>query len=205
MHTTANSAEYYQGILDAMPIPIFVVDDDVRFLDFNRTAAKLIQADRANVLQKRGGEVLHCLNAKKSAGGCGHAQQCADCVIRKSVGSAIAGHDVHQHKTHMELQTPAGNAEVDMLVSTTPFTLAGQPGALLILEDITELLALREIIPICAGCKSIRDDQQYWQKLESYLQHHLHLDFSHGLCPKCTQVYFPNYAKEIADHQNLID
>ena len=199
MYATANPAEYYQGILDAMPMPVFVVDDDVRFLDYNRTAANLIQADRANVLHQRGGEVLRCLNAKKSLGGCGHAPQCADCVIRKSVGDAIAGHPVHQHKCHLELQSPEGIVGVDMLVTTTPFPRAGLPGALLILEDITELLALRGIIPICASCKAIRTDQQYWQKLESYLHAHLHLDFSHGLCPKCTETYFPNFAKKGAE------
>src|ERR1022692_3144602 len=148
MKTTENAADYYQGILDAVPLPMFVVDDDVRFLDYNLTAARLINADRAEVLHKRGGEVLHCLNANKSPDGCGHARQCSNCVIRKSVGSAIAGTEVKQRKTPMELD--------------------GHRRVLLILEDITELLALREMLPICAGCKSIRDDQQYWEKLESY-------------------------------------
>lgn len=202
MKTTENAAEYYQGILDAVPLPVFLVDEDVRFLDYNLTAAKLIRADRAEVLHRRGGEVLHCLNANKSPDGCGHARQCSNCVIRKSVGSAIAGDEVKQRKTFMELRTPQGIAEVDMLVTATPTELDGQRRVLLILEDVTELLALREILPICAGCKSIRDDQQYWEKLESYLHKHLNLDFSHGLCPKCTQKYFPGYSQEATDEQH---
>lgn len=192
MRTVDNAAEYYRVILDAVPLPVFVVDDDVRFLDYNQSAAKLIQADRADVLQKRGGEVLHCLNARKSLAGCGHARQCSNCVIRNSVGCAIAGTEVKQRKTFMELQTPDGIAAVDMLVTATPMELDGQRRVLLILEDITELLALREILPICSGCKSIRDDKQYWEKLESYLHKHLNLDFSHGLCPKCTRNISPN-------------
>jgi hypothetical protein len=192
MNTTANPAEYYRDILNGMPIPVFVVDDGLRFLDYNQTAAALVQADRNQVLQKRGGEALHCLNSTRSPRGCGHSRHCANCVIRKSVDSAISGNAARQQKIHMELLTPAGIVTKDMMVTTTPLKIAGQCRVLLILEDVTELLALREIIPICAGCKAIRDDQQYWQKLESYFHSHLHLDFSHGLCPECAQKYYPD-------------
>lgn len=202
MNTTAHAAAYYQRILDALPVPVLVVDDDVSIVDYNATAAKLLQTDCSAALRRRGGEVLHCLHAIKSPDGCGHARPCQDCVIRKSVGIAIAGKEVRQHKAIMELQTPDGIAKVNMLVTTTPLELEGQRRALLILEDITELLALRGIIPICSSCKAIRDDQQYWQKLESYLHQHLHLDFSHGLCPKCTLAHFPNQIKEAAVGKN---
>jgi len=60
MHTTANPAEYFSGILHAMPMPVFVVDDNGRFLDFNQTARRLIQAGRTDALQKRGWDVLPC-------------------------------------------------------------------------------------------------------------------------------------------------
>lgn len=56
---------------------------------------------------------------------------------------------------------------------------------------LSEVKTLRGMIPICAGCKSIRDDQGYWQKIESYLQDHSEAQFSHGLCPECLVRYFP--------------
>jgi len=43
-----------------MPMPVFVVDDNGRFLDFNQTARRLIQAGRTDALQKRGWDVLPC-------------------------------------------------------------------------------------------------------------------------------------------------
>lgn len=48
-----------------------------------------------------------------------------------------------------------------------------------------ELKVLRGIIPICAACKSVRDDAGYWQQVESYLARHSEARFSHGLCPEC--------------------
>jgi integral membrane sensor domain MASE1 len=50
---------------------------------------------------------------------------------------------------------------------------------------LTEIKTLRGMIPICAWCKSIRDDAGYWQQLEKYLYEHTDAHFSHGICPKC--------------------
>lgn len=192
MKTETNPSSYYRTILNTMPLPVFVVDDDVRILDFNEAAAKLLAAGRGEVLHRRGGEALHCIHAHETPGGCGHSEACRNCVIRNAVGLAAAGHRVNQHKTRLELRTACGTVGVDILVTAAPMDLEGQRRTLLILENISELLALRELLPICAGCKSIRDDQQYWQKLESYMQEHLHLDFTHGLCPDCTARLYPD-------------
>ena len=43
------------------------------------------------------------------------------------------------------------------------------------------------IIPICAKCKKIRDDQGYWQQAENYIGSHSEAEFSHGLCPTCLE------------------
>ena len=44
---------------------------------------------------------------------------------------------------------------------------------------------LEGIIPICMYCKKIRDDQQSWQQLETYISNHSEAMFSHGICPNC--------------------
>ena len=58
----------------------------------------------------------------------------------------------------------------------------------------TEWLRLSGLLPICAGCKKIRDDQGYWREVEQYLQQHTHAEFSHGLCPDCMRRLYPEYA-----------
>jgi hypothetical protein len=46
---------------------------------------------------------------------------------------------------------------------------------------------LEGIIPICMYCKKIRDDQQSWHQLETYISSHSEAMFSHGLCPTCIE------------------
>lgn len=44
---------------------------------------------------------------------------------------------------------------------------------------------LSGLIPICAWCKKIRDDQGYWQQVETYITQHSEASFTHGICPEC--------------------
>jgi hypothetical protein len=55
-------------------------------------------------------------------------------------------------------------------------------------EAVADIKILRGLIPICAGCKKIRDDQGYWRQLEVYLEQHSAAIFSHGLCPDCAEM-----------------
>jgi PAS domain S-box-containing protein len=53
------------------------------------------------------------------------------------------------------------------------------------LKQNAEVRTLREILPICSYCKKIRDDENYWQSVESYFSRHTNTRFSHGVCPSC--------------------
>jgi GAF domain-containing protein len=59
-------------------------------------------------------------------------------------------------------------------------------------EAATNLKTLSGLLPICGGCKEIRDDNGYWQKVETYISQHTDATFTHGLCPKCSRIYFPD-------------
>lgn len=50
---------------------------------------------------------------------------------------------------------------------------------------MTHVKLLQGILPICCYCKSIRQDEVSWRKLEEYLADHTDVDFSHGICPEC--------------------
>jgi phosphoserine phosphatase RsbU/P len=54
-----------------------------------------------------------------------------------------------------------------------------------ILEYTTQIRVLKELLPICMYCKRIRDDQDYWQQVETYIHSHTGSNFSHGICPEC--------------------
>ena len=52
---------------------------------------------------------------------------------------------------------------------------------------LTEVSTLSGLLPICANCKSVRDDKGYWHRVEAYLHSHSDLEFTHGLCPQCAE------------------
>jgi DNA-binding NtrC family response regulator len=63
-------------------------------------------------------------------------------------------------------------------------------------EALAHVKQLSGLLPICASCKSIRDDQGYWQQLERYLDNHAEVQFTHGICPSCAQKLYPNLFDE---------
>jgi DNA-binding response OmpR family regulator len=50
---------------------------------------------------------------------------------------------------------------------------------------LRQVKTLHGLLPICAYCKRIREGEDYWQQVESYIQHHSDASFSHGVCPDC--------------------
>jgi YesN/AraC family two-component response regulator len=64
-----------------------------------------------------------------------------------------------------------------------------------LIQDLQKSLAnvksLSGLLPICAGCKKIRDDKGYWSQVETYVQKHSEATFTHGLCPDCIKKYYP--------------
>lgn len=52
---------------------------------------------------------------------------------------------------------------------------------------LAEVRTLRSFLPICAYCKRIRDDEDYWHSVEEYISNHTNTQFSHAICPACLQ------------------
>ncbi len=63
-------------------------------------------------------------------------------------------------------------------------------------DALAEVKTLRGIVPICAHCKSIRNDQGYYESVEHYMSRHAEVEFSHGFCPKCEKKYYGNLLKD---------
>jgi sigma-B regulation protein RsbU (phosphoserine phosphatase) len=56
-----------------------------------------------------------------------------------------------------------------------------------ILRYATQVRQLEEMMPICSYCKKIRDDKNYWQQIEGYINERTGSEFSHSVCPDCYQ------------------
>ena len=187
--------EFFRSVLDSMPSAVFVVDADVRILHLNATATAWLGQDTDAVLMLRGGEAFHCIHSTETPEGCGRAESCRDCVVRGSVRAAMRGSKVFRAKARVQLRQRERLTDIHLLITAAPFAHEEQQLALLILEDISELIQLRSMLPICANCKKIRNDADYWEQVESYFQTRLGVDFSHSVCPECLGRLYPDLQK----------
>lgn len=60
-------------------------------------------------------------------------------------------------------------------------------------EALNRVNTLSGLLPICAACKKIRDDDGYWHQVEEYIMDHSEVDFSHGICPDCIRKLYPEF------------
>lgn len=182
--------DYWRTVFDVTPVPTFIVDENIQIIEANPAAEKLLAEEREEILRHKGGEVLRCIHAVKAGNRCGISGECKNCVIRNSVQSAARGTGTRRTKARMERLQDGKRVEAQIWVTTTPFVHQSRNHVLLILEDITELLSLRKLLPVCAHCKRIRDDEKYWQDIDTYLAEHMDMNFSHGVCPDCFKQYY---------------
>lgn len=81
------------------------------------------------------------------------------------------------------------SGEIDS-VATTERDITEIKNALRLNEP--EVKSLSGLLPICSSCKQIRDDKGYWHQIESYIKNHSDAEFTHGICPKCIKILYPN-------------
>ncbi len=63
-------------------------------------------------------------------------------------------------------------------------------------EALDNIKTLKGLLPICAHCKKIRDDEGYWQDVSVYIRDHSEAEFSHGICPDCMKEFYPDFYEE---------
>ncbi len=61
---------------------------------------------------------------------------------------------------------------------------------------LREVKTLQGILPICSHCKNIRTQAGDWQQIEAYVHAHSDADFSHGVCPDCLRLHYPDFVDE---------
>lgn len=134
-----------------------------------------------------------------------------DFVHPEDIDAISANHERHLRENFSSItyrfRTPDGSF---VWVETDASTFVGDSGNATIVcvtRDVTETIRAREaearlvaelrervaqieelsgLLPICAWCKSIRDDEGYWHRVDTYLTRHGGLSFTHGICPSCS-------------------
>jgi hypothetical protein len=63
-------------------------------------------------------------------------------------------------------------------------------------EALDQVKELRGLLPMCVGCKKIRNDQGYWEHVDLYIRSHTHAEFTHSICPECARRLYPELYSE---------
>lgn len=185
-------AEFMRYALDAIPAIVVVADEDVRILYRNQAGRALLKGEK--IYGNRFGEVMRCIHSADVPEGCGHGPRCADCLVRKAVNSVFAGNAVRRARTDIDVKIGKETLKIPALISASGFAFEGRTYSLLVIEDISELIDLRPLLPVCASCKSIHAPDGQWEKMETYLKRNgREVGITHGLCPACSQKLYPDY------------
>lgn len=87
--------------------------------------------------------------------------------------------ELNDYKENLEILVADRTKELKQ--SNTELTLA-----------LSEVRTLKGLLPICASCKKIRDDNGYWNQIESYISRHSGAEFTHSICPACAERLYPD-------------
>ena len=179
-------------LVDTMDDAWIVLDAADRLLDFNQAAEQIW----GHPLKKAVGQPF-----ARIPGG-------APPVVRRE--------DPRQARTEIEVSRQGRPAHYELRQSPLVDPRGRCGGRLVVLRDVTRrkqveaererLLAelqralatvrkLEGLLPICAGCKKIRDEQGTWRHVEEYIRDHSQVEFSHGICPQCAERFYPEYQR----------
>lgn len=70
---------------------------------------------------------------------------------------------------------------------------------------LNEIKTLSGLIPICASCKKVRDDKGFWNQIEVYIRDRSDAEFSHGICPDCSEKLYGQYHQETRDQPSTTE
>jgi hypothetical protein len=194
----AGSEQFFEQVFHAVPSPMFVVDEDVRVQQYNRAAETLVGSREDHAEFVRAGDLLHCIHADESPGGCGRSACCRTCVVRGAVLKASVGGTVYRRAAKLTILSQGRAVEAEFQVTACPFTALERRYVLLTLEEFGEVRRLESLLPICAWCRRARTGENYWQSVERYVADQMKLGLTHCICEECLEKNFSEEGEERA-------
>lgn len=179
-----------QNIIDASPLPTFIVDGDVVIAAVNQAALGLMRDQVRIPFSRRCGEALDCIHAIEACR-CGASEHCSECGVRQAVGDACRGEKTTRQKTLVEVALHGKIVPLTFLVSATPLlSEKGCNHAILVLEDVSALMEAFEIITVCSHCMQVKLDDKKWLNFYDYFFKQFGVRFSHGICNECYEKLY---------------
>lgn len=180
-------------LFDTIPQLALLLDPECQVHAVNNSARAFLEY-RREFQVARCGDVLGCVHHYDHVLGCGFGPVCPSCVVRNTALDAIQGTETRRAKGKLEFQS---GQSMSILVSSSPFEYHHQKYVIIIIEDISVITELQGLIPICASCKKIRDDQGYWNRVETYIEEHSEAEFTHDICPDCSKELYASMKAKV--------
>ncbi len=150
-----------------------------------------------NAYAERGREVFAALAAgrRKEARARTAAAEHASAGFEEALRAVLAGASERAASERLRLDADQRRAILLVALLTTGGLLAGAAVVFRAMQLVSRINSLSGLLPICASCKSIRDDGGYWNQLELYVEKHSDAQFTHGLCEPCVDKLKAQAAK----------
>lgn len=209
----ADSEKRFANIIDFLPDPTWVIDNEGRIIAWNHAVERLTgikkneimgQGDYAYAVPFYGKRrpILIDLVLKRD-----EEWEKMYLSIKERDGILIESESFHPHMGEGGLYFAATaaklyNAEGDVVgaietlrdITATKCSEKEREEIIAELQDaISKVRTLSGLLPICASCKKIRDDAGYWNQVEKYIGERSEAKFSHSLCPDCTKKLYPEF------------
>lgn len=191
------SEERLKTVLDTVQAGIVVIDPKTHIIvGANTAAGKMFGAPREQILRN----VCHKYICTAEKGRCPITDLGQNFVNAEVVLLTAGGNEVPILKTVVSVTLAGQEHLLESFVDITDRKQAEKERERLIgelQEALAKVKTLSGLLPICASCKRIRNDQGYWQQIEAYIRDHSEAEFSHSVCPECAKELYPGiYGKK---------
>lgn len=211
------SEEYFRLVFDKAPIGATIIGLDFRFLRVNETFCEIIGYTREELNSLKFTDLTHpedrdwniqiVQEAIRGEAPSFHLEKryfrknggttwvrVSGRVIRDQTGQPLyivsMTEDITERK-EMETALRKAHDELENRVRERTAELVNANEGLQ--DALAKIKTLSGLLPICAHCKKIRNDEGYWQQIETYIHQHSGTQFSHGVCPDCLKKHYAEF------------
>ena len=188
----------YTDLYDFAPTGYFTLTGDGTILAVNLTGSRLVGLERARLLNRRFGILVSeadrlAFNAFLQKAFTGKEREFCEVALPREGLSPL----------FVRIEAVASGDSRECRAAVLDITERHQIAVERdrFIEELQQALArvklLSGLLPMCANCKQIRDDQGYWKKVESYISAHSEATFTHSLCPECLKQLYPEHAAQV--------
>jgi PAS domain S-box-containing protein len=189
----------WEEAFDIINDAITIHDRDFNIIRANKAAEELLGMSSAEILKKRCFEFYH--------GSASPPKNCPSCQTLKTGLPTTA--ETYESSLNKYIQIKAfprfdkdrsliGMVHVVSDITKRKKLEKERENLIFVLTDaLFKVNTLSGLLPICASCKKIRDDNGYWKQVDDYIREHSNAEFTHGICPECAEKEFPDSARDI--------